>query len=191
MSSKSRNRSRKATGQRSASNAQVRQQKRAQFETPRSNTKLHIIAAAVALVAVAAVALYVTVGRGGGGTPAEATTASTGGNVTLAMAKIGDGKAHFYTYDANGVQVKYFVMKSSDGKFRIAFDGCEVCYPYKKGYHQEGDQMVCNNCGRRFDSVNINVITGGCNPIPVEKTEQGGNLVIASTALQAGAKYFQ
>ncbi len=51
--------------------------------------------------------------------------------------------------------------------------------------------MVCNNCGRRFDSVNINVITGGCNPIPVEKTEQGGNIVIAANALQAGAKYFQ
>jgi uncharacterized membrane protein len=188
VSSKSRNRSRKPAA--GGGSAQVRAQKRAQFQAPRSRTRLHLIGAAVALAVVVGVALFVVAGRGGGST-AQATTASAGGDVKLAMSAISDGKAHFYTYDANGVAVKYFVMKSSDGKFRVAFDGCEVCYSKKKGYHQEGDQMVCNNCGRRFPSADINVITGGCNPIPVDKTEQGGDIVITASTLQAGAKYFQ
>ena len=189
MSSKSRNRNRMprpATPSRT-----VREEKRAQFEGTRSHTTLHIVGAVVALAIVAAIALYVTTGRGGSGVEAASTTAATGGDVKIALADVNDGKAHFYSYDANGVQVKYFVMKSADGVYRAAFDACDVCYPNKKGYHQEGDQMVCNNCGRRFDSAKINVLEGGCNPSPLDRAEKGKQLVIATSDLQAGVQYFQ
>jgi uncharacterized membrane protein len=169
----------------------VRAEKRAQFEGKRSNTRLHIIAAAVALVVVAAVALYVTVGRSGTGAEAASTTTAAGGDVKIALADVNDGKAHFYSYDAGGTQVKYFVLKSSDGKVRAAFDACDVCYAQKKGYHQEGDEMVCNNCGRRFPSTKINVLEGGCNPSPLDRTVKGQNLVLTTADLQAGVKYFQ
>jgi uncharacterized membrane protein len=192
VSSKSRNRRRKTSVQAPAARQQqVREQKHAQFAQPRSRTKLHLIAAVAALAVVAVLAFYFTAGRNGGGSVAQATTASVGGDVSIPLAKISDGKAHFYSYETGGVKVKYFVMKSSDGVYRAALDACEVCYPQKKGYHQEGDQMVCNNCGRRFDSVKINVITGGCNPIPLQKTKAGGDLQIAASSLQAGVKYFQ
>ena len=32
--------------------------------------------------------------------------------------------------------------------------------------------MVCNNCGKVFPSDQINVVTGGCNPIPLDKTHR-------------------
>ncbi|HEY5474046.1 MAG TPA: hypothetical protein VIK32_12765, partial [Candidatus Limnocylindrales bacterium] len=77
----------------------MRAEKRAQFEGKRSNTRLHIIGAAVALVIVAAVALYVTVGRNGTGAEAASTTTVAGGDVKIALADVNDGKAHFYSYD--------------------------------------------------------------------------------------------
>ena len=132
-----------------------------------------------------------TTGRSGGGAEAASATTAAGGDVKIALADVKDGKAHFYSYDAGGVQVKYFVLKSSDGVVRAAFDACDVCFPNKKGYHQEGDQMVCNNCGRRFDSTKINVLEGGCNPSPLDRTEKGKQLVIATSDLQAGVQYFQ
>jgi hypothetical protein len=46
-------------------------------------------------------------------------------------------------------------MKSADGVIRAAYDACDVCYRERKGYHQEGDDMVCNNCGRHFPSTSI------------------------------------
>lgn len=110
--------------------------------------------------------------------------------VQIPVSDVDDGKAHFYYFDSNGVRVNYFVLKSSDGVIRAAFDTCDVCYEAKKGYHQEGDYMVCNNCGQRFSSVNINEIKGGCNPAPLDRTVSGGNVVITSDTIAAGRWYF-
>ena len=168
----------------------VREHKRAQFEEPRRRTTLHVALAGVALLVVVAAAAVVTM-RGGESTAATTVPAAPGGDVKIALADVSDGKAHFYSYDAGGTQVKYFVLKSADGKVRAAFDACDVCFAQKKGYHQEGDEMVCNNCGRRFPSTKINEVEGGCNPSPIERTVKGQDLVLTTDELQAGVQYFQ
>jgi uncharacterized membrane protein len=167
----------------------TREEKRAQFEQPKSRTALHVTLAAVALVAVVAVAALVMMNRGGGET-ATATAAAPSGDVTIPVAQVKDGKARFYSYEAGGTSVKYFVLADKAGKVRAALDACEVCYAQKKGYHQEGDSMVCNNCGKVFPSDQINVITGGCNPIPLDKSVSGGQLTITTDSLTQGAQYF-
>jgi uncharacterized membrane protein len=153
---------------------------------------LHILLAGIALVAVVAVAAIVVLGRGGAeATSAAAPVAAGGADVTIPVADLADGQAKFYTYDAGGVEVKYFVMKSADGEYRAAFDACDVCYANKKGYTQQGGVMVCNNCGQQFDSTQINEVRGGCNPSPIERSVDGQELVLKTTDLQAGARYFQ
>jgi len=191
LSGKQNKRRRTGTGGRTSQSADVRAEKRAQFEEPRRRTSLHLMLAGVALVAVVTIGVFVVMNRGGGTTATATAAPSPGGDVTLPVAQVSDGKAHFYTYDANGTTVKYFVLASKDGTVRAALDACEVCYPQKKGYRQAGDAMQCNNCGKTFPSAKINVITGGCNPIPLTRTVSGGNLVIASSSLQAGQQYFQ
>lgn len=81
-------------------------------------------------------------------------------------------------------------MKSSDGVVRAALDACDTCYRERKGYHQQGDVMVCNNCRRTFRSVDINVLQGGCNPAPLERTVVGDHLVLTAASLELGAVYF-
>jgi uncharacterized membrane protein len=192
VSSKSRNRGRKTTGGNAPKAANAREQKRAQFEQPKSRTGLHLALAGVALVAVIAVALVVVMNRGASGpTAAAAPVAAGGADVTIPVAELADGQAKFYTYDAGGVEVKYFVMKSSDGEYRAAFDACDVCFANKKGYTQQGGVMVCNNCGQQFDSTQINEVRGGCNPSPIERSVDGQNLVLKTADLQTGVQYFQ
>jgi uncharacterized membrane protein len=171
---------------------QVRADKRAQFESPGSGRRRGLILGGVALLAVIAAAAVVAMSGGDKGPAAQAApVAAAGDTVKIAMSEVSDGKAHFYSYDAGGTQVNYFVLQSSDGEMRAAFDACDVCYPAKKGYHQEGDEMVCNNCGRRFPSTKINVLEGGCNPSPLERTVKGDQLVLQVADLQAGVSYFQ
>ncbi len=112
------------------------------------------------------------------------------GAVRLALADISDGRAHFYTFQAGGKAIPFFVLKSSDGVIRAAFDACDVCFPARKGYHQEGDEMVCNNCGTRFPSASINEVRGGCNPAPLTRQVQGDRVIIQASDLLAGARYF-
>jgi len=81
------------------------------------------------------------------------------------------------------------VLRSSDSAVRAAFDACDVCDRERKGYHQTGDNMVCNNCGKAVRSVDVSVITGGCHPGPLEHTITGDQIVITTAALERGATY--
>jgi len=112
------------------------------------------------------------------------------GMVRLAEKQVNDGKVHFFTYRAAGTNVDFFILKSRDGVIRAAFDTCDVCYREKKGYRQEGDFMVCNNCGQRFQSDLINEVKGGCNPAPLQRVVTANEVRIAAADLADGARYF-
>lgn len=171
---------------------EVRADKRAQFESSGRNRRVGVIAGAVVLVVLAMVAAAVaTSGGDEASPPPQAPVAAGSESIGIPVAEVSDGKAHFYSYDAGGTVVDYFVIKSSDGELRAALDACDVCYPQKKGYRQEGDVMVCNNCGRRFPSTEINVQDGGCNPSSLQRSVEGDQLVISVADLEAGATYFE
>ncbi len=110
--------------------------------------------------------------------------------VSIPLADVADGKAHFYAVAAEGKQVRFFVVKTADGRVRTAFDACDVCFPEKKGYKQEGEFVVCTNCGRRFHMNRVGDVHGGCNPAPLASEVSGENLRVAMPALAAGASYF-
>ncbi len=117
--------------------------------------------------------------------------ATSAKEVTYPVKTFQDGKARFYEFQAGkGITIKYFILKSSDGVIRAAFDACDVCWPEGKGYQQKGDFMVCRNCGRRFASVRVNEVQGGCNPAPLRRAVVGDNLVIQVKDILEGASYF-
>lgn len=112
------------------------------------------------------------------------------GEVHIPLSKVNDGAAHFYSYKTKGKSIQFFVVKSRDGVIRAAFDACDVCFPARKGYSQDGDFMICNNCGRRFHSTRINVVEGGCNPAPLIRHEVGDKLVIRVADILPGGRFF-
>jgi uncharacterized membrane protein len=65
-----------------------------------------------------------------------------------------------------------------------------MCYHAKKGYHQEGDNMVCNNCGLKFPSSGINEASGGCNPVGLPRTVEGDYIVIKASEIESRGGYF-
>ena len=112
------------------------------------------------------------------------------GQAVIPAADVSDGEAHYFSHEVDGTEVKFFVLKSSDGVIRSAFDACDVCYLEKKGYSQQGEFMVCNNCGQKFHSSRINEVKGGCNPSPLNRVVENGNVVIQVSDIRAGAGYF-
>ncbi len=112
------------------------------------------------------------------------------GDVRIPVKTVEDGNAHFFAFAAGGKTIRFFIMKGSDGNIRTAFDACVACNHAKLGYRQEGALVVCNNCGMGFAPADIGKQTGGCNPIPVQKTEDGQMIVLKAKDLEAGAQYF-
>lgn len=178
---------------RKLSGNEIRSAKKAAILDEKRSTRLPLIAAALCVVFIAAGAtLYTLAPTGGSGT--AATTAVTGappsGQVEYNVALFNDGRAKYFSYKAGKQTINYFILKSADGIIRAAFDACDVCWPAGKGYVQQGDQMVCRNCGRKFDSVRINEVKGGCNPAPLKRRIEGDLLILRMDDILDGRQYF-
>jgi uncharacterized membrane protein len=118
-------------------------------------------------------------------------TEANAADLTYSQDQFSDGKAHHYKHKtSDGVNIRYFIIKSSDGVVRAAFDACDVCFAEGKGYTQKGDFMVCNNCGRKFQSARINEVSGGCNPAPLNRTVKDGKVMLRTEDIEKGKKYF-
>jgi len=114
------------------------------------------------------------------------------GQLEIPVAGVNDGKAHHFQVKADdGTMVTFFVLKSADGVLRAAIDACDVCYRSGLGYYKEGDKMVCKNCGQKFASNKINVIKGGCNPAPLNRTVVGDKLVIQMRDVNMNSWYMK
>jgi uncharacterized membrane protein len=118
------------------------------------------------------------------------TSAQTASAVTMPVSLFDDGKARHFEHVDGDFTIRYFVIKSSDGVIRAAYDACDVCWPAGKGYYQEGDHMVCRNCGRKFASVLVNEVQGGCNPAPLTRHVDSDKVVIQIKDILAGKPYF-
>lgn len=123
-------------------------------------------------------------------TPFPLAAADASGEVRLPAAAFDDYVARHFTYVHEGQPIEFFVLKSDDGIIRAAFNACDVCYAGLLGYRQDGSVMVCINCGRRFPADRINVVQGGCNPAPLARQIEGGDLVIRVADIIAGTRFF-
>jgi uncharacterized membrane protein len=112
------------------------------------------------------------------------------GDLAIPVKDINDGQAHYFKVKADdGIIVSFFTVKSQDGIIRAAIDACDVCYKSGKGYIQQGDVMVCTNCGRKFATDRINEVKGGCNPAPLLRKMDGDNLVVSMKDINANSWY--
>jgi len=154
--------------------------------------RLPVIGLAIGVVLVAAVVAYFSIFENPNGATAraEGPRIVNGTTVVFPAAMFSDGMARHFEYVDGDRTIRYFILKSSDGVLRAAFDACDVCWPAGKGYYQEGDNMVCRNCGRKFASVLVNEVKGGCNPAPLQRQLNADKLVIQIMDIQDGGRYF-
>ena len=170
-----------------------RDQKRAEFSGPTRNGSSRKKVLLGLLLSAFGVGGYLAVNNlNGQDKQAKVISAAPGpAAVRIPLAELAGGQAKFFDYKtADNRQVRFFAMKSSDGVYRAALDACDVCWQAKKGYTQDGDDMVCRKCGRHFHSAKINEVTGGCNPIALNRTVADGHLVINAGDLEAGRTFF-
>lgn len=103
-------------------------------------------------------------------------------------------KVKFYPYESNGIKMEVLALKTNDGTIRTALNTCQVCYSSGKGYYvQEGNELVCQNCGNRFNADMVGKVKGGCNPVPISDTskiDDGTKITIDKNYLDKNKAYF-
>jgi len=112
--------------------------------------------------------------RGAAGRQTNAVAVlAEGEEVRIPLASVEGGQARFFAYAAGGKSLGFFVMRAPDGSIRTAFDACMACNHAKLGYRQQGEHVVCNNCGMGFKAAEIGNRGGGCNPITLNSIVAG------------------
>ncbi|MFH1403961.1 MAG: DUF2318 domain-containing protein [Candidatus Altiarchaeota archaeon] len=158
----------------------------------------HILLA-VALVGIALAYLATSSPAGDAGGYTTQTTvrqpANAGENLDDSVVRIPlsevSTQVRKYTYSLGPTTIRYIVVEGSDGKPRVAFDACEVCGG-SLGYRQEGTDVACIKCGRRFriDDLGEKNMGGGCWPAHLPHYMEDGNIVIRKSDIEFGGRFF-
>ncbi|GMO52720.1 MAG: hypothetical protein Pg6C_18550 [Treponemataceae bacterium] len=102
--------------------------------------------------------------------------------------------AVFYPVDIEGTRLEVLAVRAPDGTIRTAFNTCQVCYGSGRGfYKQQGTVLVCQNCGNRFRMSQVEVRSGGCNPVPIfpqNKTVTAQTITISKDFLKEAKSIF-
>lgn len=122
-----------------------------------------------------------------------AQTIAAGQNLTINIKDL-SSQAQFYPVTVDGTKMEVLALKDSQGNVRTAFNTCQVCYSSGKGYYvQEGDKLVCQNCGNQFGVDQVEIQSGGCNPVPIfdnAKTTSATEVTIPYATLQQAKATF-
>jgi high-affinity iron transporter len=114
--------------------------------------------------------------------PAHGLSADSG-EVHIPLSELTDSNLHFYTASVDNQTVRFMVIHRTDD-YAVALDACQICG--SKGYKQEGQNVICKNCGAVIYIPSIGQ-KGGCNPIPVKSRVEGGEVIVDLTDLASSA----
>ena len=120
----------------------------------------------------------------------SAVSVKEGGYLAIPIAGLSQ-KASFYKAALGETEVEIVALKDSRGNLRTAFNACQVCYSSGKGYYrQNGNYLVCQNCGNSFTINQVGIASGGCNPWPIldsDRTVTSDEIQISYDVLKATA----
>ncbi|MCD7928628.1 MAG: DUF2318 domain-containing protein [Clostridiales bacterium] len=146
--------------------------------------------------AVAAAAAVLMAGCSSGTTSGEdqGNISCTAGDEIEIIEENVSTQASYYDIEIDGTTVEIFAVLASDGSVRLAMNTCQVCNgsPYAY-FEQEGDDFVCQNCGNHFSSDEIELTSGGCNPVPITEddySEENGIITVSISFLEKNAYRF-
>ncbi|QIB69915.1 DUF2318 domain-containing protein [Aminipila butyrica] len=112
-----------------------------------------------------------------------------GSEIVIPLESISDGHLHRYIYTAsNGTEVRFIVIKKNTVAFGVGLDACDICGP--TGYYEREDEVICKLCDVVMNKSTIG-FKGGCNPVPLSYSLEGGSMVIQTQNLENEKSRFE
>ena len=133
-----------------------------------------VIASAILLTVVTLALAAVGVGP-------RLTQVSGKDSVNVPGATLERGSIRFFAYrDDAGKDIRFILGRDQAGKVQGAFDACQQCSKYRKGYTASRGYLVCRFCGNRY-KLDATAGIGSCAPIKLP-VRDSGNSVTVNTA---------
>jgi FTR1 family protein len=107
------------------------------------------------------------------------------GKAIISTKDLPQGELQRYSTNVNGTKVRFLLYRKPDGKIASVFDACQICGGI--GFYKGTNGIICKNCAAPVNPQSVGQ-SGGCNPIPLQSTQDGDSVVIslADVAQQVG-----
>jgi high-affinity iron transporter len=116
--------------------------------------------------------------------PAATRLLGENGSVSIPVTDLADSNLHYFTADSGGTILRFLVIRKGDGDYAVALDACQICG--WSGYRQQGQNVICRNCGAAIYVPSIGQ-AGGCNPVAVKARVEAGKVTVDLAALAESA----
>lgn len=103
---------------------------------------------------------------------------------------LSDNKLHRFAFiNDEGKEIRFFLLNKFEDRSSpaVAFDACALCGDM--GYIKKGGELICIACNVRIFLPSVGKF-GGCNPIPLDFTNENGTIKITLNNVLSGANYF-
>jgi FTR1 family protein len=121
--------------------------------------------------------------------PAPVPVVPEGDLVVVPVEKLTPGKLQRFGVMIHGKLVRFLAMKTADGKYRTAFDACQMCGAFGYIQDEKTGNLICLNCGAELNPATLGH-GGGCNPIPLTSVVQDAAVRVAVSDLEKEASQF-
>jgi uncharacterized membrane protein len=110
---------------------------------------------------------------------------------TIPGASLRRGELRFFSYrDDAGKEIRFILGRDEAGHVQGAFDACQECARYGKGYTTSHGYLMCRFCGNRYKLNLSNSGIASCAPIKLQVREAGGAVVVDTSQLEQHQKLF-
>jgi len=119
-------------------------------------------------------------------------TELTGGEIlTVHVDGLAAGSARLFCYhDQAGKRLRFLLARGEDGKLRAAFDACQECYAFGKGYAVHGSSLICRVCGTRYPIDHMLEGKASCVPLALPVTQHGAAVQVKVSDVERGRWLF-
>ena len=114
---------------------------------------------------------------------------SANSSVSIETNELRQGDVRFFTYrDRAGDQIRFLLARDATGRTKAAFDACQRCYMYHKGYARSRGALLCRLCGNRYKLEAMESGLASCVPVklPFQMTGHTVNIRPADLERERG-----
>lgn len=108
-----------------------------------------------------------------------------GGFIVIALDELSQKKMVSFSYEGATRIVEIIAYITQEGKVVTAIAMCEPCN--SKSFHSESNELVCDNCGTRWNLSSLEGISGACQkypPDPIPSSVVGNEIRISEKLVQ-------
>ena len=116
---------------------------------------------------------------------------SANSSITIETKDLRQGDVHFFKYrDRAGDQIRFLIGRDATGRTKAAFDACERCYTYHKGYASSRGALFCRFCGNKYKLEAMESGLASCVPVKLPFQIAGHTVNIKPADLESARGLF-